>query len=240
MQKHFITLTIAVFLLLATSQRATAEMITGLNADLFTDRESYNAIVGAASWGLGGFSQFGNNFAPRMWDFDMVHPDASRSSWGRLSMLNPNGGSGFMEEPPNGQGPINFQHTKGNSFHLAFGDSDFVRGFYMTIDPYSGWNEGVNFTVVADYWLDGVAYRTEEMILDASNNFFGLLVDDNAYIEQIVLWSSGTSGNGYYVEAGFGDRRLSEVGTPTPEPATLAVLGLGLAGLGVARRRMKK
>ena len=31
-----------------------------------------------------------------------------------------------------------------------------------------------------------------------------------------------------------------EMKTQTPEPATLAVLGLGLAGLGIARRRMRK
>ena len=37
-----------------------------------------------------------------------------------------------------------------------------------------------------------------------------------------------------------GEVELNVYGAATPEPATLAVLGLGLAGLGVARRRMKK
>ena len=37
-----------------------------------------------------------------------------------------------------------------------------------------------------------------------------------------------------------GEVKLEVYGAATPEPATLAMLGLGLAGLGVARRRMKK
>ena len=62
--------------------------------------------------------------------------------------------------------------------------------------------------------------------------FFAYLINSNGFAAQAFYQNSqsvsGLSGNGTYVFA---------VASRVPEPGTLALLGLGLAGLGLSRRR---
>ena len=135
---------------------------------------------------------------------------------------------------------MTFWHNSANNYALSFGDADFIDSFYMNVAPHSSWSAAIHFMITADYWLDGVKYTTDAMTLNSAHSFFGIALDEGAYLAGINFWSTGTPNNGYKIEAGFGGNEMPETPSSTPEPATLAIIGLGFAGLGMARRRMKK
>ena len=69
---------------------------------------------------------------------------------------------------------------------------------------------------------------------------FGLTGDQFVGATATAVFSDGNARTGTYVltsEPGFGSRVDISIPTSVPEPATLAIFGLGLAGLGFLRRR---
>ena len=227
-------LVLAVAFLVATSVRA--EMV-----DLFQDKDVYMNAVVTADWSFGTFQQLGDNKSPRIWDFTMFNEGVQ--STGTLTMSGFNGAGGLKQAPKGNDGTMTFWHNSANNFNISFGDADFVNSFYMDVAPHSSWSAAINFAITADYWLDGVKYTTDLVTLNNNNSFFGITLDDGVYLSAINFWSTGAPNNGYKVTAGFGGNYVnggSGSDVTTPEPATLAMIGLGLVGLGIARRRMKK
>jgi PEP-CTERM motif len=68
-----------------------------------------------------------------------------------------------------------------------------------------------------------------------SNDVGGLSFADYQYLLFVAYdWENGTNYNNDYLIA------ATDIDYPVPEPATVALFGLGFAGLGWMRRRQKR
>jgi len=223
-------------------------MMANVRADIvswYSDQGAYNNSVTMSDWVFESFNQISGNKSPAAWDFTMLNENADARSIGTLTMSNYKGAGGIMQDPTvTDNGGASFWHNSANNLDLAFsfdfgGMGPFVDSFYFGLVPHSSWSADVNFQVTADYWHNGQMYTTDAYTLNQDGWFFGITLDEGAYLAGINAWSTGTPNNGYKIEMGFGGD--VEPNPAVPEPATLAIVGLGLAGLGLARaRRMKK
>jgi len=224
---------VAVALLLGVAANAKADW-----AKTYDNQDKYMSTVAKSDWGFANFHKEGDdNKDPLSWTFK-VTPDGT----GTLIMSIFNGNGGLMQEPTVGSdgSSLSFWHNSANEWTMTFVNA-MVDSYYLALDPHSSFSAAINFELTAKYMVDGKEYFTDAT-LNENNQFFGITLEEGAYLTEIYFKSTGTDNNGYKVNMGFGGNYDPEGGgsrVTNPEPATLLILGLGAVGAGLAARRRK-
>ena len=249
------------FLAAATVQ---ADVITSIPA-MTTIKADYFDSVGPSDWAFGRFdfleqggipSDATTHFVKYGFDVnniltgDVVKGTATASwmnGWSELT-VGVSDATISLSHPNAHTGTLSFAV---NLAELAGGK--FMDSFYIDVSHHSSNSGSVSVTAM---YLDASTGTIESLGSNVGQGgFIGFILGEGSYFTEIIInvsaanESNGNSNGsvGYSgVVVGFGDGTLTGSRTTfgrnhaSPEPATLVMLGLGLAGVGLAARRRNK
>ena len=234
MTKYIVNTTLVVAFLVTTNIQA--DMVSMFDA---TQREAYFLQAGPSEWGLIGSADFDKAKAPYKDFFTLTNVlDQYRDEdkqvgnmQGSYTLDSYSGmGAGYshaLNGLDNSVG-MQFSHNSANYGAIAIPDG-FISAFYLNVDTHAD--------AASTQGTFNILIKTtngDQLYKNVAFGWAGFILEEGNYLTGFEITTNGNPNTGFWFDFVPGD------GTAlTPEPATILMLGLGLVGLSLVRRRKK-
>lgn len=242
MRTPLVSLTLATVFFVAAY--AKADIVTMYSAD---QKDAYMALALDTEWGLVGSADFEKAKAPFVGEFTLTNLlDKYRSEGDKIGDLK--GTYSLLAYDGNGAGyahtltgaddylGMQFSHNSANqaTISLSIGVADMVRisSFFIEVGTHA--NES---STEGTYDISVKTTNGTQIYQAVPYDWAGFILDEGVYLTGFEITQNANNNTGFYFDFVPGNGVAA-----SPEPATLAIFGLGLAGLGLvrARRQNKK